>query len=157
MTKDQVFQFVKVIAPKYQLDPYIVLAICEKESGFDSTEVRLENGFYRKYVRPMNITTVDSVLLSASYGLMQVMGLSLYDDGYFGKNAEKSYGFIGRMIDRYMVEPATQIECGCEHLRKKFKVLGNIRDAVRAYNGSGPQAEAYADDVLARANRLRNS
>lgn len=33
-------------------------------------------------------------------------------------------------------------------LRKKFAATGDIQEAVRAYNGSGPRAEQYARDVM---------
>jgi cell wall-associated NlpC family hydrolase len=35
-----------------------------------------------------------------------------------------------------------------KELKHKFDVTGDIHDAVRAYNGSGPKAEQYARDVM---------
>jgi soluble lytic murein transglycosylase-like protein len=152
LTEQDVAHIVQVVAPKYKLDPKIVLAICEKESRFDHTEVRMENGFYRRYARPQDFTTCDEVLLSASYGLMQVMGWSLWEDGYFGVDGPKHYGFVMGAIDKFMTDPIVQIEWGCKHLQKKFHATGDMKKAVRAYNGSGPLAEAYADAIYARAD-----
>jgi hypothetical protein len=35
-----------------------------------------------------------------------------------------------------------------KELKKKYEATGDIQDAVRAYNGSGPKAEQYARDVI---------
>lgn len=47
-------------------------------------------------------------------------------------------------------KPAINIKVGVGLLASNIKARGSVRAGVRAYNGSGPDAERYADKVLAR-------
>ena len=136
MTRSDVYMLCMKVAPKYGFDPILILAMCEQESTYDLTEGRPEPGYYRKYTRPRNLPTTDEILLAASYGLMQVMGQSLYEMGYFGYVWK--YGDIQRKIDEFMVQPEMQIEYGCKWLRTKMGLFKSesVALGLRLYNGS---------------------
>lgn len=153
MTRDEVYEICKRVAPKFGFDPILVLAMCEQESSYNHTEVRLENGFYRKYVRPQNLASTVSVCLSASYGLMQVMGLSLEELGYFNQSfsAHKDYLNIIRGIDCLMVDADLQVEWGCRTLLRKLKGTTGLQQALLRYNGSAE----YPPKIMARYERLK--
>lgn len=55
----------------------------------------------------------------------------------------------------------TDVEGQCRwsagHLNEKIAVTGSFREGVRAYNGSGPAARAYRDDVLERMGFLASN
>ena len=124
------------------------LAVCLQESGYDQSEVRLEQQFYRKYVRPQNLPTTDEILLSASYGLMQVMGESFLELGWFGA---WEYGKIPQMLDKLMGDAELQISLGCQWLKHKMAGLDNLERGLRAYNGSAE----YPPLVFAKWDELK--
>lgn len=148
MTKEQTYELCKQIAPVHNLDPIFVLAICEQESAYNESEARLENGFYRKYVRPDNLPTTTEILLAASYGLMQLMGDALKDLKIVNVT---DYGQAPRDIDDYMVHPEKQIESGCLWLWTKVKPGEKIMDVYWRYNG----AAIYKTQVDARYAKLK--
>lgn len=145
-----VFDICQVVV-REPFSPTLLLAIAQQESGYDHTEVRLENGVYRRSSRPKNLTTTDEVLLSASYGLMQTGAWTLYDLGFFGS---WTYGGIASRVDAYMEDPVSQVTWGFKVLQDKLKIGGDVFTAVRRYNGSGPMAEKYKTEVLARYDKL---
>lgn len=147
MTRDACLELCKHIAPRYGFEPLLLLALIEQESSYDEKAIRLENGYFRKYVKPQGFSASVSVLLSASYGLTQCMGLTLYEMGFF--QPTKSYD-IARQIDEYILEPATQIDYGARWLQKK-QGSGTIEDGLRRYNGSA----AYPPQVFARYEKLK--
>lgn len=151
MTRDEVHEICKRVAPKYGFDPLLILAMCEQESSYDHTEVRLENAFYRKYVRPQQFATTVEVLFSASYGLMQTMGLTLYELGYFAPTPKWDYLDIVKEIDAYMVTPEAQVEMGCKTLLRKLKGTTSLQEALLRYNGSSD----YPPKIMARYKRLK--
>lgn len=51
--------------------------------------------------------------------------------------------------------PEVNLRVGFAHLAQLIRANG-LRDGFRAYNGSGPAAERYADDVLRRFNSWRS-
>lgn len=48
-------------------------------------------------------------------------------------------------------DPAANINAGAAFLSQTYKRTGKWRDAIRAYNGSGPRADAYRDAVYPAA------
>jgi hypothetical protein len=150
MKPSEVLAICKKVAPAHGFDPLLIMAVCLQESGYDQTEVRLEQNFYRKYARPQNLPTTDEVLLAASYGLMQLMGESLLEAGYFGA---WSYGNIPQKIDALMENPELQVVLGCQWLAHKMKGLqtNNVERGLRAYNGSAE----YPPLVFAKWDELK--
>ncbi len=103
----------------------------------------------------------------ASWGLMQLMGA-----------VAREHGFRGQYLTRLCVDPAINIDLGCQHLAGHVAWATRLyvgleggrgaavtRAALAAYNGgragnapNGPlRNRAYADEVLARARTIRGS
>lgn len=149
MTRSDVYEMCKKVAPKYGFDPILILAMCEQESSYDPTEVRLEQGFYRKYTRPMNFPAPVEVMFAASYGLMQLMGESLYEMSYFGSLASSA---VASRLEQFEKNPEEQIGAGCEWLRHKMSIVKteDVSRGLRLYNGS----IAYPPLVMKRFEKL---
>jgi hypothetical protein len=154
MTKKEVFALCSEVAPKFGLDPLLVLAICERESTYNPDEIRLENGFYRKYVRPQKLPPSAEVLLSASYGLMQVMGQVLVEIGYIKLPGSLGGGMVADQLDAFIASPYMQVGAGCTHfLNKLHRAKNNLRAALQFWNGGGNPN--YASEVIAIHERLK--
>lgn len=151
--KEEVYKLASVIAPHYSLDPFLVLAITEQESGYSQFALRLEQGYYFKYLRKnANIPQVVKPLMATSWGLMQVMGLSFFEMNEF-KHFTKPQEYVA-FFDSYLADPAFQIHAGCRWFLKKMTLAGDeIRKALLYWNGGGNPA--YPDEVLARRERLK--
>lgn len=145
MRKADVLALCESVCPAYGIDPVFLLALCEQESGYDETEVRLENGFYRRYSRPMQLPASTEVLFSASYGLTQIMGEVLDELGYF----EGSEG-IAAGIDAFMMVPRLHIEYACRQIARLRKSTGSVRRILLRYNGG----VHYPQEVWSRYERL---
>jgi len=164
---DTVKTTIKAIAPKYGVPPNIILGICLQEGArvqgqWDPSIARLEQGFYRRYTEPLTYATTSEVLLSASYGIMQMMGLSLMELGYFEwyfdqlplgmKNLlerPRSQLAIPSAIDYYCVTVDVMIEWGIKWFKKKLELAcGDIPKALQLWNGGGNPN--YAKEVLAK-------
>ena len=160
MTQPQVFELCKVYAPPHDLDPVLVLAVCQQESSFLHDASRLEQGFYRRYTMPDTLSTTTEVLLACSYGLMQTMGQILREHGFFQfykdyhnkVHADQIKDPLGEVpvpkaLNAYMVRPPWQVEWGCLHLKKKMDTAkGDVRRGLLLYNGGGNPL--YPDEVL---------
>ena len=69
------------------------------------------------------------------YGIFQYdLQFVLSDEVFF---RQKQWGDFQACIDRAVGE-----------LEKNYLHYKDLRTAIRAYNGSGPSAEQYADDVM---------
>jgi hypothetical protein len=169
MTKQEVYSLCLSIAPTYGLDPYLVLAICEQESGYKPFARRLENGFFVKYTEPMSLDSTSEVLLATSYGLTQMMGESLLEAGYFRSTDAYNYNAttntpdlsdmgIARSLNMYCSNPAAQIKWGCVWFKRKLDTAnliekGGVPKALQLWNGGGNPD--YAKQVLARYDKLK--
>jgi len=149
MNKTDVLRLAKTIAPKYKLDPYLVLAIVEQESMYDPKARRLEQNFFRKYTRDLPYDEVSEVLLATSWGMMQTMGLSLYEMDFF---VQLDAVFVATHLQKYLNDPEAQIEWGCKYFKRKLeRANGDITKALLYWNGSSD----YPPQVLARLKRLK--
>ncbi len=163
MTEQEIRPLCEKCAPKYGFDPLLIEAMCDNETHDDETELRLENGFYRKYVRKLKFASTVEVLFSTSWGLMQLMGISLYEMGYFEKFKNSLGGAMPgyapfdfmRGLDAFMVTPEDQVDYGCRWLRHKMDEAKttDARLGLIRYNGSAE----YADKVLARYDQLKKA
>lgn len=133
ISKQDIIDLVRKIAAP--LDPALVLAIIEQESGFIQWAVRYEPDFLEKYV-PENLSVTERHMRTTSWGLMQVMGQSARECGYAGPLAQ-------------LCEPETGIRVGCELFsRKMAKANSSIHQALLYWNG-GDNLK-YPDEVMAR-------
>lgn len=148
ITRNEVFSVIDTQLPFQpmlsEIDPKFFKAICIKEAEgvpnhpdeFDLSVARLEQGFYRGYVKKENWSTVVEVMLSASYGVTQMMGLSLHENHYFEDvfkllTAENKAlyhpagpldsAFIARRLDEYCVTVDTQIRYTFLHMIWKLR------------------------------------
>ena len=152
-SKKEVRETCNDIAVPYDLDPKLIYAICLNESAkdengnFDASVARLEQNYYRKYVKKMNLPTTTEVLLSASYGICQMMGLSLWELGYFeGKNVQQA-------IDNYCVNLHDMIDTGCRwFLRKLDKANGNIYLGLSYWNGD--MSGKYTEKIISTYEKV---
>lgn len=154
MTRDEIYELCKKIAPPYGYDPLMLLAQIEQESSYKESEPRLEQVFFQKYVRPHPVlgqtTPAVKVMMSSSYGLGQLMGLSLYELKHFFSTDSVT---VAMALDVYVGSPEMQIETMCLWLKKK-QAMGDshtLDDALRRYNGSSE----YPPLVYARYAKLK--
>lgn len=171
-TKEKVFNTCKIIAPKYKFDPKLIYAVCLQEGAknrkgeFLPDVARLEQGYYRRYTNPMILATTSEVLLAASYGVMQMMGLSLKEAGYFGWYFENCSEGVKRVIkaptsqfaipsaiDAYCTNIKWMIEWGCKWMvTKRDKADGDTFKMLGYWNGD--TSGKYAAEVLNRMEKL---
>jgi len=178
MLKTEILAICKTAAKSYGIDPLLIMAVCEQESqdqkekgSCDEYAVRLENGFYNRYIKRFEFATSSEVLLSASYGLMQVMGESLREMKYFewyrkwynGQHPtwpllteELSQLTVVKGIDDFMINPIWQIEWGIKWFDRKLKgASGNVETALQRWNGGGNPN--YAKEVMSKFDRMKSS
>jgi len=146
MIAQNLIDLAKAIAPKHGLDPQLVCAIIEQESGGDQWAIRYEPAFMNKYV-PVGLGPTESVARATSWGVMQVMGQTARDANYNGALPA-------------LCDPASGIEVGCTVLAKKMAVAKEntppgsldpgdiVAHGLQLWNGGGNAN--YAAEVLAR-------
>jgi soluble lytic murein transglycosylase-like protein len=131
-------------AAAQSLDPALVCAVVEQESGWNPWAMRYEPAFFTKYVAPLytnnKISATEAWARGFSWGLMQVMGQVARESGF-------DASFLSALCD-----PENGLAIGCKVLRKKLDgARGDITEALLAWNG-GSNA-TYAAQVLARKAR----
>jgi soluble lytic murein transglycosylase-like protein len=143
LTKTELIATAKRIAAEHGLDPALVCAVCEQESSWDTDAIRLEQGFYVRYVKPQKLgDAVEAACRAVSFGLMQVMGQVAREAGYRGDFAT------------LCEDPAEGIRIGCVVLRGKIARAGNdVTQGLLAWNG-GSRKE-YPVEVLMRMDKYR--
>jgi soluble lytic murein transglycosylase-like protein len=141
MTKTELIALARTTANSHTLDPSLVCAIVEQESGWNPWALRYEPTFFTRYVAPLveaqNLSTTESNARATSWGLMQVMG-----------QVAREHSFVGRSLAE-LCDPATGLVTGCQILSSKLSAArGNVDQALLLWNGGSN--EAYPNEVLAR-------
>jgi soluble lytic murein transglycosylase-like protein len=131
-------------AATQSLDPALVCAVVEQESGWNPWAMRYEPAFFTRYVAPLytnnKITASEAWARGFSWGLMQVMGQVARESGFDAT-------FLSALCD-----PENALAVGCKVLRKKLDAArGDTTQALLAWNGGGNAT--YAAQVLARKQR----
>ena len=152
MEKRKVLEICKRVAPAFKLDPLLALAICEQESSYNERAVRFEPLFFKRYVEPGGGPFSVELLMSFSYGLMQTMGLTLEEQGFF--TGCELAGDFANTIDGYIIAPDRQVEEGCATLKRKMGVSEDVKLGLLRYNGGGNPN--YPNEVLARYAKLQD-
>lgn len=183
-TQEEVWLAVKAEAPKVAFDPYLVMAVCEQDcehrfpvgggkllfdrKRYRSDKARLEQGYYDRYVERQNeLATSSEVLLAVSWGVMQMMGLSLkemqYFEWYFQQSDVTFRKVIGSpfsqfavpsALDHFAVTLSVQVHYGVGWLSTKRRAAGgDMAETLLRWNGGGDPE--YADKVLARMPLLK--
>jgi hypothetical protein len=151
MTKADVMELCASAGARHGIDPLLLCAICEQESSYASDAIRLENGFYRRYTRPMSYSPVVEILLAVSFGLMQTMGESLNEMKMLDSDDTAD---VVDAINAYITDPKAQVDAGAKWFARKLKGAGgDIQKALCNWNGD--QTGKYASEVLARRDRLK--
>ena len=133
----------KAKAELYGLDPALVCAVCEQESGWDCWAIRYEPAFYVRYVAKIpDLTDTERQARSTSWGLMQVMGQVARELGF-------SHRFLAMLCD-----PEIGLTVGCNKLSKCLAAAGGDEaKGLLRWNG-GSNAE-YPMQVLARKDKYK--
>jgi soluble lytic murein transglycosylase-like protein len=139
-------------AAKYALNPCLVAAVCEQESGWNPFAVRWEPAFFQKYIVPQGLeNSTEAHTRAMSFGLMQIMG-----------EVARELGFDGKFLTQ-LCDPDVSLDFGCRKLKKCFVEHGvavapsGALDAewpLLAYNGGADRT--YAEQVLARLPQYEN-
>ena len=136
-TNDARLGLVKKYAVKYGLDPCLVCAVCEQESGWNPYAVRWEPAFFQKYIVPQGLKDATEAYTRAmSFGLMQVMGETARELGFEGK-------FLTQLCD-----PDIAVDLGCRKLQRCFEIHRDTETSLLCYNGGDDSA--YGLTVMAR-------
>lgn len=166
MVRNEVYALCIDPAKKLSLDPIILTALCEQESSYDSRAMRMEPGFYRRYVKPLDYSPPTGLMFATSFGLTQVMGLNLHTMGLF-RAAYKAYwvrgatppqnsptlpAVVASALENYLYEPQMQIEYGARWLAPLIEKHGVEKGLLRYNGGVDP---LYAHRVLNRADNIR--
>jgi soluble lytic murein transglycosylase-like protein len=128
-------------AAAQRLDPALVCAVVEQESGWNPWAMRYEPAFFAKYVAPLytnnKISASEAFARGFSWGLLQVMG-----------QVAREFAFDAPFLSA-LCDPHQGLAVGCKVLRKKFDAMASdTTRALLAWNGGANPA--YAAQVLAR-------
>jgi soluble lytic murein transglycosylase-like protein len=128
-------------AAAHSLDPALVCAVVEQESGWNPWAMRFEPLFFAKYVAALytnnKVSASEAYARGFSWGLMQVMG-----------QVAREAGFDALYLSA-LCDPEQGLAIGCKVLHKKFDAAaGDVTRALLAWNGGANPA--YAAHVLAR-------
>jgi soluble lytic murein transglycosylase-like protein len=123
------------------IEPALVCAVVEQESGWNPWAMRYEPLFFAKYVAPLytnrKVSASEAYARGFSWGLMQVMGQVARESGFDPL-------FLSALCD-----PELGLAIGCKVLRKKLDTMaGDIMRGLLAWNGGANSA--YPAQVLAR-------
>ena len=123
------------------LDPALVCAVVEQESGWNPWAMRYEALFFAKYVAPLytnnKVSASEAYARGFSWGLMQVMGQVARETGF-------DPVFLSSLCD-----PDQGLAIGCKVLRRKLDAMaGDTMRGLLAWNGGSNTA--YPAQVLAR-------
>jgi soluble lytic murein transglycosylase-like protein len=124
-------------ANAHQLDPVLVCAVVEQETGWNTYAIRFEDGFYMRYVKPLALPSLtEAMARSFSWGLMQVMG-----------QLAREFDWKGELTK--LTDPYVGLDVGCRVLKMKLGSHPSSMEAgLLAWNGG--QNKGYASEVLAR-------
>jgi soluble lytic murein transglycosylase-like protein len=142
-TRTQIIDLVKLRSEG--LNPALICAIIEQESGFNPWAIRYEPLFFSHYIQPLlNDGKVHSMTeataRATSWGLMQLMGQCARELGY-----TEPPGML--------LEVDTNLFWGMRHWRHKLSVAnGDVERALLLWNGGGNPN--YPHEVLARLGKF---
>lgn len=175
VTRKDVKDACDLIAPEFDFDPDLIFAVCLIEGGkdsagsFDPSVARLEQGYYRRYVEHNDYATTTEILLSASYGVMQLMGLSLLEAGffefYFNQVSDdfkkvikepRSMFAMTSALNAFCVHLDWMIRFGCKWMDKKRQLAdGDVTKMLSFWNGD--LTGHYASKVLKKYNSIKGN
>lgn len=165
MTKTQLIELIKKVSATVGVDPVLLQAIATVESSLIPEAVKYEP-LYRWHHEPMTWALkvrqsvpgysedTERALQSFSFGLVQVMGAVMREQGFSGH------------LQTVLGNPEICLEYGARHLKKFLtRYKGNVNDAICAYNRgsvkklpSGEYAnQKYVDKVRSEMQKIARS
>lgn len=177
-SKDEVYAMCKKVAPAVQMDAKLLYAICLQEGGktktgeFAPDKARLEQGYYLRYVEKDNLSTTTEVLLAASFGIMQMMALSLkevkdhtgknYFEWYFNQQSDNMKAFlieplsdiaVVKAINYYCATLEVMIVWGSRWAKKKMDMAkGSLPLFCKYWNGDS--TGKYYNELMVKYNSI---
>jgi soluble lytic murein transglycosylase-like protein len=136
-SRDELIALAKAEAAAQGLDPTLVCAVCEQESGWDSWAIRYEDAFWQKYESHLSIAPTEGRARAFSWGLMQIMGQTARELGFKARS-------LGELLDCQV-----GLHFGCLKLAACLRLAdGDVQAGLLKYNGgSNPD---YPSQVMAR-------
>lgn len=135
----------------FGVDPLLIEAVIQQESGGKADAFRFEPGFYLRYLeKDPKFKGQDPRRISSSYGLMQLMYTTALELGFQGEPEE-------------LFDVGLNINLGTKLLAKLLKKFdGDVEKTLAAYNGgtggiSKVQPLAYAKTVMMRYDFLKTT
>jgi soluble lytic murein transglycosylase-like protein len=155
MIPQNLIDLAKQIAPRHGLEPALVCAVIEQESGGDPWAIRFEHDFFIGYVLPVKmkneISSTEAYARAFSWGVMQVMGQTAREAGFGFDDSNPTI----KMSLAALCDPANGIEVGCTILARKIAAADrDIQKGLEFWNGGGNPN--YAAEVLARLPAYQN-
>lgn len=145
MTRSELEQLARMNADAAGLDPALVCAVVEQESGWNPWAIRSEPAFYTRYIQPLVDRgevrePTEAQSRAFSWGLMQMMG-----------QVARERGFTGRFLSE-LCQPETGLKAGCEFLAYLLRrAEGDVARALLRWNGGGNPH--YPQEVMGRMAR----
>ncbi|HYF05706.1 MAG TPA: transglycosylase SLT domain-containing protein, partial [Patescibacteria group bacterium] len=140
-------------------DACMLAVVVQKESGGDPNAIG--HDAHARSSDPFNPNSPPMYGLNWNYshgiGLTQITIFPPHRYGGWRDPNTPSRRLVGKWLTvPDLINPDTSLQISAEYLTSLYKQHGNsIRTAFRAYNGSGPMAEAYADSAMALYNTCK--
>jgi len=114
---------IEQMSERWSIAKELICAFCFTESSFEEDAKRFESGFLEKYIKKMKLPDKDEETWRAtSWGLMQIMGQVLRENGYRGERNSST-------------DPVINLYYCCKfYIRLLNRYKGNKTDAIAAYN-----------------------
>lgn len=136
-------ELISLTARTYALDPALVRAVIEQESGGQADAVRFEGHLYEK-LRNKERNDSRRMQLASSHGLMQVLGIE----------AQRRGVSFGALYDpETNIEVGTAILASCIEKSGATSKLERLKQGLSCYNTgrhSSERGKLYAEQVLLR-------
>lgn len=141
------------------LDPLMVMAIIQVESGGFQFATRFEPGWkywhqidqFCKLTKPPITFDTERTHQQTSWGLMQIMG-----------SVAREHGFDGHLPQ--LCDPELNIKYGCKHLKRLRRASYTDLDQIAAYNAGSAKKlangvyvnQSYVNKVAEQWNKLKS-
>lgn len=149
---------ITAIGEQQKVDPHLIAAVIQVESGGVTWRLRAEPTFAylnapERWAKRLGITKETEIACQKmSWGLMQVMGGTARDIGYEDHISE-------------LVEPEIGVYWGTVYLARQLKKYQTVKGAVAAYNAGSLRIgkdgkivnQSYVDKVMALLSELRGN
>lgn len=134
---------VNYVAKKYSLNPVVIWAVIEKESGYAHNRIRFEqtwkDQYSKKWQKEPWMNDIEYDMYFTSFGYMQI-GYGLWRESCGIKYWDE------------LLNVERNIDCGAKILAncigENSGKVGVLRGCFRQFNGSGERAEKYANDIM---------